>query len=131
MIRSRSTLSIPFENIFTSSSFSSLSPIRPRSGSFGTTFSKINQLVNEDLNDKPGNGRLPGGVKLWKYLITLSIIGCIVYIAIIFFSQKVTSYTLQKTKYEKKDQVTVMINTFKRPDLMEGIHTSLFLNLLY
>jgi hypothetical protein len=63
---------------------------------------------------------------LWKALLLVSIIGIFVYMVIIWSSPS-TLQEHRKSSLTSKEQLTLVINTFKRPDIMEGAMTGFHL----
>ena len=143
MIRIRSTQYIPAvgENPTSVPPSINTSPMLTRSLSVLGSFSSLPRLLRmsssqsvttkSEEKDSPTKGSSVKAAtiiqppnKLWKYLIFILVGGILVYGIILNLTGAnfgASNYKYQKPLYEPKEQLTVMINTFKRPDMLEGI----------
>ena len=98
MIRSRSIISIP-----------------PASNTSDRDSMSMNNSGNVGLNSR----QYPGGTKLWKFLIVVLMGGMITYIALIVSSPSQIGDRFKHTDISK-EKITVVMNTFRRYDMMQG-----------
>ena len=154
MIRSRSTMTIPpnstdnLANVEKSNNQSLLmppsSPKLARSSSYSsprklkdksvrdfgdeTPPKLLSKMIDDSLSkEKQSSGFI---FRSWKCFIFLVVIGAAIYffIAVYFgayFIQDTDIVLISKPQFEARDQVTVLINTFKRPDIIHGMLSNL------
>jgi len=105
MIRSRSIIAIPPAVNSTDKDY----------------FASFNSMsVNSSNSANAGlNRQYPGGLKLWKFLIIVLVCGMVTYLGLILSSPSQIGERFKHADVSK-EKITVVLNTFRRYDMMQG-----------
>lgn len=136
MIRSRSSLTIPpSENAISLSEKSNMNspPRLVRSSSYRQNDDSPSKMSDDDRGIGTSNqANIPKNTaanishRYMKWFVLLVFIGAAIYFFIVvyfgaLFIRDIDIADVSDTHFEKKNQVTVLINTFKRKDMVHGM----------
>ena len=96
--------------------------IRSRS----TVGSEPSNMVNSSSEAEriEPNMRFPGGVKIWRFLMIISLLGILVYVSLIWGSPPI-NMSVSRNNIDQRyfEKISIVMNTFKRNDMMTGCNT--------